>query len=282
MLFRSSGTGAGGVGTGGTGTGGTGNFGYSFGSPSQSTGPQYGGITNLVGTFGPTQEATLIGLPSGQAMTNPGTYNPYGIGGFASGGSTSNLTSDGISAVGGSSADIQALTPTLRQVHKAQLLGLPTIQETMNPLTSSPYIQTPLQSLQSQAPVVRLAEGGLPEPTYEYTRSGFPRMSPLIIKGRPTAIYGLPRREAIGDLSGKLMGLAEGGSTDGEEEHIPSFYSEGGLNAMENTYVQGEGDGTSDSVKAMLADGEFVIPADVVSNLGNGSNKAGAQVLDEL
>jgi hypothetical protein len=32
----------------------------------------------------------------------------------------------------------------------------------------------------------------------------------------------------------------------------------------------------------MLANGEFVIPADVVSKLGNGSNDAGANVLDEF
>jgi hypothetical protein len=32
----------------------------------------------------------------------------------------------------------------------------------------------------------------------------------------------------------------------------------------------------------MLANGEFVIPADVVSKLGNGSNDAGASVLDEF
>jgi hypothetical protein len=32
----------------------------------------------------------------------------------------------------------------------------------------------------------------------------------------------------------------------------------------------------------MLARGEFVIPADVVSDLGNGSNDAGAEVLDEF
>jgi hypothetical protein len=31
--------------------------------------------------------------------------------------------------------------------------------------------------------------------------------------------------------------------------------------------------------EARLADGEFVIPADVVSHLGNGSSKAGAQRL---
>ena len=51
---------------------------------------------------------------------------------------------------------------------------------------------------------------------------------------------------------------------------------------IQNKYVKGPGDGTSDSVPAMLANGEFVIPADVVSKLGNGSNDAGANVLDKF
>jgi hypothetical protein len=72
---------------------------------------------------------------------------------------------------------------------------------------------------------------------------------------------------------------ADGGQIQG---HNPSFFSPGGLASMENTYVNGEGDGTSDSVEAMLADGEFVIPADVVSKLGNGSSNAGAKVLDNF
>jgi hypothetical protein len=76
-----------------------------------------------------------------------------------------------------------------------------------------------------------------------------------------------------------VPGHAEGGEIDG---HNPTFFSPGGLASMENTYVQGEGDGTSDSVAAMLANGEFVIPADVVSKLGNGSNEAGAGVLDQF
>jgi hypothetical protein len=65
-------------------------------------------------------------------------------------------------------------------------------------------------------------------------------------------------------------------------EHQPEFYSEGGLNSMQHTYVTGDGDGTSDSIPAMLANGEFVIPADVVASLGNGSNEAGASVLDQF
>jgi hypothetical protein len=68
----------------------------------------------------------------------------------------------------------------------------------------------------------------------------------------------------------------------GGQIHNPEFFSEGGLNIIHHQYVQGAGDGTSDSVPAMLANGEFVIPADVVSALGNGSNDSGASVLHEF
>jgi hypothetical protein len=52
-------------------------------------------------------------------------------------------------------------------------------------------------------------------------------------------------------------------------------------------YLDGQGDGMSDSIHATiankqparLADGEFVVPADVVSHIGNGSSKAGAKRL---
>jgi len=52
-------------------------------------------------------------------------------------------------------------------------------------------------------------------------------------------------------------------------------------------YLWGKGDGMSDSIKAnidgtmeaRLSDGEFVVPADVVSGLGNGSSDAGADRL---
>jgi len=51
--------------------------------------------------------------------------------------------------------------------------------------------------------------------------------------------------------------------------------------------LKGPGDGMSDNIPATiagkqparLADGEFVIPADVVSHLGNGSTDAGAKQL---
>jgi hypothetical protein len=87
--------------------------------------------------------------------------------------------------------------------------------------------------------------------------------------------YELPGYPGLAQTS---LNYAEGG----EVEHNPQFFSEGGLGTLENRYVTGDGNGTSDEVPAMLANGEFVIPADVVAALGNGSNEAGASVLDQL
>jgi len=54
--------------------------------------------------------------------------------------------------------------------------------------------------------------------------------------------------------------------------------------------LAGPGDGMSDMIPAtvegrsdvLLSDGEYIVPADVVSHLGNGSTDAGARALDEM
>lgn len=47
-------------------------------------------------------------------------------------------------------------------------------------------------------------------------------------------------------------------------------------------YVQGGGTGRSDSIDAKLSDGEYVMDAETVALLGDGSSKAGAQRLDQF
>jgi hypothetical protein len=69
----------------------------------------------------------------------------------------------------------------------------------------------------------------------------------------------------------------------------PYKAAQGGLLSLHRggNFLSGGGDGMSDDIPAMigtkqparLADGEFVIPADVVSHIGNGSSKAGAEKL---
>ena len=87
--------------------------------------------------------------------------------------------------------------------------------------------------------------------------------------------------------------FAYGGPVD-DEPGLDDWnnYTGGGIASMAKggmppRFLSGGGDGMSDDIKATingkqparLADGEFVIPADVVSHLGNGSSKAGAKKL---
>ena len=53
----------------------------------------------------------------------------------------------------------------------------------------------------------------------------------------------------------------------------------GGLSQM-SRYVEGPGTGRSDDIPAYLSDGEYVIDAETVAMLGDGSNRAGADKLD--
>jgi hypothetical protein len=84
--------------------------------------------------------------------------------------------------------------------------------------------------------------------------------------------------ELGGDYS--AMGMDQGNLQKGL---FGRGYAEGGT----PRFLSGGGDGMSDSIHATingkqparLADGEFVIPADVVSGIGNGSSKAGAKRL---
>jgi hypothetical protein len=64
---------------------------------------------------------------------------------------------------------------------------------------------------------------------------------------------------------------------DGGDVHIPEF-----ITGATGHYVKGRGDGQSDDIPAMLADGEYVFDAETVAQLGNGSSDAGAEVLDKM
>ena len=81
----------------------------------------------------------------------------------------------------------------------------------------------------------------------------------------PAAIYQNPL-EPVRAAQGGLMGLAKGryldGPTDGMEDKL-------------KTTIEGE-------QPARLSHGEFVIPADVVSHLGNGNSQAGAKRLYDM
>jgi hypothetical protein len=98
------------------------------------------------------------------------------------------------------------------------------------------------------------------------------------------AMKRLEKQYAAANLKSSAMpksGIAKLGQMKAMASGGLGSYSDGGR------MLKGPGDGMSDDIPAMigkkqparLADGEFVVPADVVSHLGNGSTDAGARKL---
>jgi len=96
------------------------------------------------------------------------------------------------------------------------------------------------------------------------------------------APYSRPPQPRYDARSGRFVYPGEPGFAGGGIAGLMGYAEGGGPRLME-----GPGDGVSDSIPARingsqpaaLADGEFVIPARTVSELGNGSTKAGAKQL---
>jgi hypothetical protein len=139
-------------------------------------------------------------------------------------------------------------------------------------------IQRPVSSeLVMEAPAYErsnpmlMAEGGITQILESAKAQGLSPEMYQNIYGRGNSI--IEMQKALKE--GKMVNMASGG--------ISSLggYSDGGR------MLKGPGDGMSDSIPASignrqparLADGEFVVPADVVSHLGNGSTDAGAKQL---
>ena len=104
---------------------------------------------------------------------------------------------------------------------------------------------------------------------------------------------------AIPDYTGDSLRDAASRYIDVSDDYITPYsnnvgmgrgsYAAGGIAKLrEGRYLAGATDGMADKVPASieqvqpaaLSDGEYVIPADVVSHLGNGNSDAGAGVLD--
>lgn len=111
---------------------------------------------------------------------------------------------------------------------------------------------------------------------YNLLAATSPNIASTISPEALVAAAGIP---ATSGTTGTAGGMAQGGIAG---------YDLGGYAAGGNPrLLKGPGDGMSDNIPATiggrqparLADGEFVVPADVVSHLGNGSTDAGAKHL---
>ena len=87
-------------------------------------------------------------------------------------------------------------------------------------------------------------------------------------------MYGVPEEMIEGEMTNPWMTGGGGGG---------GFWNKGGIASLENGGdVSGPGTGTSDSINANLSDGEFVMTAKAVENLGGGDRYAGARQMYDL
>jgi hypothetical protein len=154
--------------------------------------------------------------------------------------------------------------------------GLGSLQDILGPLKSTNI------GMYGSVPMPSKLLTAMTAPTAKTASTGYDKLAALNLnkqyaEGGLTSLYEPQDNSPAPTLSqdgyglGRLQAMTKGG--------MPS-YAKGG-------YLDGPGDGMSDSIPATiegkqparLADGEFVIPADVVSHLGNGSTKAGSQRL---
>jgi len=113
--------------------------------------------------------------------------------------------------------------------------------------------------------------GGLLTPSLVST--GPVQQESSILKSLPQLTFGHAPTVAALSNSAAPQGYKRGGLA----HHQPEF-----ITGATGHYVKGKGDGQSDDIPAMLADGEYVFDADTVAALGNGSSDAGAERLDEM
>ena len=158
-------------------------------------------------------------------------------------------------------------------------------------------------------------QGGLyPQGMIDKTQYATPTQRPAsleMLDTEPTYQKSNPLVTAAGMAEGGIAGILESARAQGytpmeynqiygrgnaleemQEAMKRAKYSNGGISSLGGysdggRMLRGPGDGMSDSIPgviggkqpARLADGEFVVPADVVSHLGNGSTDAGAKRL---
>jgi hypothetical protein len=135
----------------------------------------------------------------------------------------------------------------------------------------------------------RSFQGLDPEAYYTYGQTGAPQMGehqfignnqigqPGSAEGQPLVQkdFNLPPGAGLKEMMAALVaqgqpgGFAEGGYVG---------YAGGGPLG----YARGAGSGRDDTIEALLSDGEFVMDAETVSLLGDGSNNEGAKRLEEL
>jgi hypothetical protein len=284
---------------------------YTAQTPILAPGPEYAAEGGLMGyaVGGPVEQmaaANAVGANTGYPMaqlqtplySNPSIQRPEAVNVISPSGDAgvSAYSGEPRFARGGATAEPQT-TGSYQYSYDPK-----TMQFTQ---TATPTLVSPFGSGKGAVGMLGRALAGMPQPTLDTGAKVSGGMAPPAMGPAPAqpamaaqpaytppAIpeYQSPEQQlGLGNFYGmmdrQLSGLQGLGGYDGYAagggiSHLGD-YSDGGR------LLKGPGDGVSDSIPAVigqrqparLADGEFVVPARIVSELGNGSTEAGARKL---
>jgi hypothetical protein len=251
------------------------------------TGAAVGGGSSIIQGKDPLQGALIGGLMGGAGGALFGSTGAA-AGEAASGampGAQSAVLPEAISAQTGS--NLGALNPDFNPLPGTAGAGAPGTSM----LGSNPAVQYASGAMPATAPGAAASSG-------MFDRAGqfFSELTPkqqLLAGGAGIAGLGMVSDQLRGGVPKKkpYSGALSQYRFD-PSAYRPYSYADGGIASLGSysdggRMLKGPGDGMSDNIPASiggkqparLADGEFVVPADVVSHLGNGSTDAGAKQL---
>jgi len=224
-------------------------------------------ITNAIlgGTSGTAQNAPTANQPTAKAPNQSDTLNPNWI--------------SATEMLGDSTGDPFQLAK-LKQLYDTLT---PEMQQTL--ATNNGQKQPTGTFLQPENQVPQMASGGSAWDNLvnsAYTSATTKTNQPVFMGGGQRKIAQLtPLTQLSNQIVGNIPRKATGGLPalhgDIPKDHKPEF-----VTGHTGYYATGKGTGQSDEIPAVLQHGDFVVDADTVAALGDGSSKAGAQALEQF
>jgi hypothetical protein len=171
----------------------------------------------------------------------------------------------------------------------AKMAQLRQLYGSLTPEMQSVFADQGISAPEADMPVPAFATGGTTQSVQSMIDSLTPKFAPVpkFLEAAPVTTP-QSRMAALRHLrspkSGQQQpaGMAQGGLPTKYSEAAPQGHKPEFITGVTGYYAQGGGTGQSDEIPAMLHDGDYVIDADAVAAFGDGSSKAGAEVLSEF
>jgi hypothetical protein len=232
----------------------------------------------------------------------PGTIATV-TGGLAILDALSKLLEGGGGRTGGAGTGLESLAPTFRAqlpTPRGQFAPQALTQRDRSDIDYARYGYGPARSFFNYVPETAAERAAFAAAAAPAPRVGVGAVLPQALPGAPTGATTAVLSSGLDKLRAAMPGASDAeieaflATPEGQQALVMIFESMGAQprakggkmggegRGRESFAVNGEGTGRSDEIPALLSDGEYVIDAETVALLGDGSSKAGAKRLNDF